>query len=71
MPLTDFDFKVQDEGTIVVLHPCNDAARTWIDDNLYLCDGTGPQWWGGGVVIEHRCAGDILHGIIEDGLTIQ
>lgn len=68
--LTPHDFRIQDEGTIVVLHPLNDCAREWIGDHLYAGDD-GPQWWGGGVVIEHRYAGDIITGIAQDGLTIQ
>lgn len=67
--LTDHDFRVQDEGTIVILHPCNDAAGAWISDHLY--DGQETQWWGGGIVIERRYVQNILDGITQDGLTIQ
>lgn len=68
--LTPFDFTVQDEGTTIVLHPCNDAARSWIDDNICL-NNDEVQWWGGGIVIEHRCFNDIAYGIVEDGLTLH
>jgi hypothetical protein len=69
--MTPYDFRLQDEGTIVVLHPCNDAARTWIDDNIYGHPvDLNPQWWGGGIVIEHRFVLDILQGIESDGLTV-
>lgn len=67
--LTDSDFRVQDEGSIVVLHPQNDAARSWIDDHLYAEDGEGPVWWGGGVAIERRYVQDILEGVAADGLV--
>ncbi len=66
---TEQDFTVQDEGTLVILHPCNDAASEWIQDCLYDEAGNGPQWWGGGVVIEHRYIGAILQGIEEEGFA--
>lgn len=68
--LTPFDFRVQDEGTIVILHPLNDAARSWIDERLYG-DGDTPMWWGGGVVIDHGMLDAIADGITDEGLTIQ
>ena len=67
--LTEYDFTVQDEGSIFVLHPCNDAARSWIDEHLYGQPGEPPTWWGGGVVIEHRMIVDVLEGIVADDLT--
>lgn len=68
--LTEHDFALQDEGSIVVLHPENDAARSWIDENLYA-DGDGPQWWGGGVVIEPRYVIPVVEGLVKDGFTIH
>ncbi len=67
--MTAHDFTIQDGGSVIILHPCNDAARSFIDDHLYDDDDT-PQWWGGGVVIEPRYLGDILEGIAECDLTI-
>jgi hypothetical protein len=67
--LTPFDFTVQDEGSIVILHPCNDAAGAWIDDYLYADDGF-PQWFGGGIAIEPRFMAAIVDGIADAGLTI-
>lgn len=66
--LTDHDFTLQDEGSIVVLHPGNDAASNWIDNHLYT---EQTQWWGGGIVIERRYVEDILDGIDSEGLTVQ
>ena len=63
--MTPYDFRLQDEGTIVILHPCNDAAGDWLYEHV-----AEPQWWGGGVVIEHRFVLDILQGIESDGLTV-
>lgn len=69
--LTEYDFRLQNEGSIFVLHPENDAARGWIEDHLYGDEFSDPQWWGGGVVIEHRFVQDIVIGIVNDGLTIH
>lgn len=61
--LTEYDFRVQDEGSIVVLHPQNDWARDWLYEHV-----VDPQWWGGGVVIEPRYLSNLLGGIeAEDG----
>jgi len=68
--LTEHDFRVQNEGTLVVLHPQNDYARAWIDEHLYGADGDGPEWWGGGVVIEHRFADDILQALNREGYVL-
>ena len=68
---TESDFRVQDEGTLVVLHPQNDHARSWIDDHLYAPDGGEPAWWGGGVVIEHRFVNDVLQGLLEEGYILS
>ena len=64
--MTPYDFRLQDEGTIVILHPCNDAAGDWLYEHI-----AEPQWWGGGVVIERRYVLDIWHALAEDGMTIK
>jgi hypothetical protein len=64
------DFRLQNEGTIAVLYPENDAAREWLDENSYSDENT-PTWWGGGIVIEHRYVLDIAEGIVRCGLTIE
>jgi hypothetical protein len=64
--LTEVDFTVRDEGTIVLLYPQNDAARSWIDEHLYGDDGDAPTWFGGAVAIDHRMAQAILEGVEND-----
>ena len=68
--LTEFDFRVQDEGTIIVLHPCNDYARTWIQETLYG-DDSSPTWWGGGVVIDRRCFVPIFDSLVDEGYVLH
>jgi hypothetical protein len=70
MAFTETDFTVGNHGSIFILQPMNDAARSWIDVNLYEGDD-GPQWWGGGVVVEHRFIGDIVEGAIAEGLSVS
>ena len=69
--LTTFDFHVQNEGSLVILHPQNDAARAWIDAHIYEGENASEPllWWCGGVVIEPRYVTDVIDGILSDGLT--
>lgn len=60
------DFAVRDEGTIVLLTPQSEEARTWVAENL----PEEAMTWGAAVVIEHRYADDIITGIEADGLTV-
>jgi hypothetical protein len=63
---TSVDFTVQNEGSIFLLQPCTDAARSWVDEFLPE-DRTE---FAGAVVVEHRYIADIVHGIRRDGLEI-
>lgn len=67
--LTPHDFSVQDEGTIIVLHPANDAASGWIQENLYG-DEASPVWWGGGVVIERRLFPPIFDALVDEEFLV-
>ena len=60
------DFVLTDHGSIAVLRPVTDEAREWVDENL----PDDAQWFGRGVVIEPRYVGDIVEGILNDGLTV-
>jgi hypothetical protein len=60
------DFRLQNEGTIVILYPESPAGEQWATDNL----GDGGQRWCHGYVIEHRFIEDILFGIHNDGLRV-
>jgi len=39
---TDFDFELQNEGSIPLVQPLNETTYDWLDEN------TDGQWWGGG-----------------------
>jgi hypothetical protein len=62
----DPDFRVRDEGSLVLLWPVTAAARDWVNEHL-------PEdrlRWMSATVIEHRYVGDILAGIEADGLVL-
>jgi hypothetical protein len=52
-------FKIMNEGSIVLFEPLTDAARGWWTDNV----DPEAQTWGRSYVVEHRYAGDIMEGI--------
>jgi len=64
------DFTVQNHGSIFLLVPETDAARTWCDENLPDNRMTLGTTRGGPVVVEHRFIADIVSGIQADGLTV-
>jgi len=63
----NIDFVVMDCGSIVILTPKSQEAHDWLNENI---DTENAQWWSGGVVIEHRYAGDIVSAITQENLEI-
>lgn len=63
----DRDFRVRDEGTLVLLEPLSDAAREWVAE--YLPEDASR--FGAAVVIEWRFTRDILDGIADAQLTVE
>lgn len=61
----EVDFRVRDEGTLVLLWPISDAAKSFVEEKIAV-----ETTFGGAVVVEHRYAQDIIDGIREDGLVI-
>jgi hypothetical protein len=66
IPAKDVDFRLRDEGTILLLYPISDDAVGWVDEFLPSDRTT----WGGGIIVEHRYIGPILDGIDSDGLVV-
>ena len=64
---TQTDFTLVDHGSIAILTPESDDAKTWVDDHI----AEEAQWFANGVVIEHRYVPDIVEGIFETGMTIN
>ncbi len=58
------DFKIQNEGSILLFRPLTDAACEWLKENVQ----EGAQWFGDALVVEHRYAGDLAVGMVNAGL---
>jgi hypothetical protein len=61
------DFVCENHGSIFLLRPLSQSAQSWIEENL----PSDAQWFGNGVVVEHRFIWAILEGIQNDGLAVQ
>jgi hypothetical protein len=63
------DFTIRDEGSILLLTPHTEPARTWIDQHIGPDNGFQPYYPT--LVIEPRCFSPILEGIRESGLEVR
>ena len=63
------DFTIRDEGSILLLTPHTEPARTWIADHIGPDNGYQPLYPT--IVIEPRYFGPILEGIRESGLEVR
>jgi hypothetical protein len=63
------DFVIRDEGSLVLLTPRTEPARSWIHEHIGADNGFQPLYPT--VVIEPRYVGPILDGIREAGLEIE
>jgi hypothetical protein len=62
------DFKVENHGSIFLLRPDTEAAKSWVEEHIGEANGYQPYWPN--VVIEPRYVGDIVNGITADGLVV-
>ena len=62
------DFTLNNHGTILVLEARSDAAKAWVAEHL---PDDALTWGKDGTVIEHRYIGEILDGIVSDGLIVK
>lgn len=60
------DISINNQGSIVLLHPNSEAAVAFFRDNV---DASG-QRWHGAYVVEPRYVQDILDGAEEEGLSV-
>jgi hypothetical protein len=61
------DFEITGGETVYLLHPITRAARAWVDEHL----PRDAQRLGDAVVVEWRYIGDIVGGVIGDGLAVR
>jgi hypothetical protein len=55
-----------DGGTVALVQPLTERARTWIDENV----SEESQWLGNNLAVEHRYISGLLDGMYRDGLTV-
>jgi hypothetical protein len=60
------DFRCENHGSVFLLYPLTDSARSWIEENL----PSDVQWFGQAVAVEHRYIWPILDGIQNGGLVV-
>jgi len=66
MSQQETDFLVVNHGSLVMLTPLTQAAKDWCEEHL----PEDRQYFGRGVVVEPRYIGDIVDGIVNDGLVV-
>jgi hypothetical protein len=59
------DFKIENQGTIIVFTPLTKAAEAFLE----RCDTAPWQWMGPSLVVDHRPAGMLLYHIKDEGLS--
>lgn len=67
---TELDFRLENHGSLFLLHPLSPAAKNWMDEHLPT-DSPETQFWGDAIVIEPRYVGPIIDGILSDGLVVR
>ena len=61
------DFRCENHGSIFLLYPLSESAKSWIKENL----PSDALWFGRAVAIECRFIWAILEGIQNDGLEVS
>ena len=61
------DFRLRDEGSIVILDPLNEQAESWGTEHLE----ESVLRWGRGFVIEPRYVGAIVDGLVHEGFALE
>lgn len=61
------DFSIDNQGTIFLVQPNNEAAKQWLADNVE----DGAQWFSSSLVVEHRYIQDLVAGMREAGFSVS
>lgn len=61
------DVSVENHGSIFIVQPLSEAANDWIAEHV----GDDAQWFGGGLAVGHHYVGDLVQGMIDDGLIVR
>ena len=62
------DFRAADHGSVILIWPVSDAAHQWVEENVIAEPW---QWFGGALGVDHRCALDLIDGIVAAGFEIS
>jgi hypothetical protein len=60
------DFKVHNEGSVIVFTPLTEAAEAFLE----RCDTESWQWMGPSLVVDHRPAVALVEAMQEEGLEV-
>lgn len=61
------DVEVSGSGTMYLVTPLTDAAKQWVEENVPL---ESWQWLGRSFGVEHRYIGNLVEGMLGDGLNV-
>jgi hypothetical protein len=64
--MTESDFYFRNEGSILMILPVSQDAKTWTTDHVHLEDWQNPNHFA----VEPRYFDDLAEGITSDGLTL-
>ena len=61
------DFFIQNKSSLFLLRPLTAEGKDWVVEHI----PDGAMFWGAAVVVEQRYIGAIIHGIQNDGLSVE
>ena len=61
------DFSIENHGSIFLFRMNTSAAVEWVAEDVQR----DAQFFGDALVVEHRYAGDLAAGIVQDGLAVS
>lgn len=61
------DFRIFDQGSLVMVEPVTDAAKEWVDENVQL---EGWQWLGPAFGVDHRMIVVLASAIAAEGFEM-
>lgn len=68
LPEPQVDIRLEDCGSIFLIHGVSDAGQAWLDENV---GDDETQYWGKAVVCDFRYVADVVYGAIEAGLVVR
>jgi hypothetical protein len=64
------DFTLENHGSLFLLRPLTDLAREWMNEHLPV-DHSETRFFGDAIVVESDFVGQIVQGIVGDGLVLR